>query len=355
MGNLYFTPISSWRNRCHYPLAIIALRRHTINRKINHMKKLLLFLLLIPAISFCQNKYDVKAKTLTKKDAVSSKSSIMGNFKSCKMVDWKPGMRFISAQDIMTSPIWLFGLYPEDIKNVGKDLHWKIFIYEGRKQISKSYPGGNYFSTILTFKYDGDLYRYEYHGDTIQMRSDTILAKIHQLIYLDEVDKAKELLLNKKLFVKTDRWLYTNDQGEEQYSFDNQKYIAVTVKNIGLGTQDGPVKIIFSPLNSDKEYCLDVRFSGINKDVGIFGIDFDDAFQFENPKNEFPNISATDWMLIQNGKVKIGMGKKECILSWGKPEKINKTILGNVVSEQWVYSTSSYLYFKNGILTSIQN
>lgn len=53
--------------------------------------------------------------------------------------------------------------------------------------------------------------------------------------------------------------------------------------------------------------------------------------------------------------VSIGMSQKDVEQSnWGKPQKINRTVNGYGVSEQWVYS-GGYLYFENGILTSIQN
>lgn len=41
--------------------------------------------------------------------------------------------------------------------------------------------------------------------------------------------------------------------------------------------------------------------------------------------------------------------------SWGKPNSVNTTTTVYGVSEQWVYGGRSYLYFKDGILTSIQN
>lgn len=321
------------------------------------MKKFCVFLISIVICQFLygQNIYNVNPKKNEKETDNTIKSGFMSNFPYYKMIDWKPGMRFMSSPDIENSIVWLFGLYPEKIDNVKKDLKWKIFIYEGLKEVDVSCPKGNCKRTYLIFNNDGDIYTHKYIGDTIELRKDTVFDDINQLIYLDDVDKAKDLLLNKQLYIKTNQWLYINEKGNEQYSFDNQKYIPVIIKNIGVGNQDGPVKMIFSPLNNDKEYCLNVRFSGINNDVGVFGIDFEVAFQFDNPKNEFPNISAQHWTLIQNSKVRIGMNKKECILSWGQPEDINKTIVENVTSEQWIYSSSSYLYFKNGILTSIQN
>lgn len=60
-----------------------------------------------------------------------------------------------------------------------------------------------------------------------------------------------------------------------------------------------------------------------------------------------------NWQRILTGKVKIGMTKEMCELSWGKPKKINETITSSSKNEQWVYS-ENYLYFDNGILTTIQ-
>ncbi len=64
---------------------------------------------------------------------------------------------------------------------------------------------------------------------------------------------------------------------------------------------------------------------------------------------------ASSAKLILQGKVRIGMTKNMCRDSWGEPEDINKSSGSFGLHEQWVYGTSSYLYFENGILTSIQN
>jgi hypothetical protein len=51
----------------------------------------------------------------------------------------------------------------------------------------------------------------------------------------------------------------------------------------------------------------------------------------------------------------IGMTKEEVRNSrWGEPEEINKTTTANIVYEQWVYPNYKYLYFEDGILTTIQ-
>ncbi|MFA7445286.1 MAG: hypothetical protein WCY89_05015 [Flavobacteriaceae bacterium] len=58
---------------------------------------------------------------------------------------------------------------------------------------------------------------------------------------------------------------------------------------------------------------------------------------------------------IFKGKVKIGMTKEMCKLSWGEPTDVNKTAVAGKQTEQWVYGNGNYLYFENNILTAIQN
>lgn len=51
----------------------------------------------------------------------------------------------------------------------------------------------------------------------------------------------------------------------------------------------------------------------------------------------------------------IGMTAERVLLSsWGKPKSVRKTVTRYGTSEQWDYGYATYLYFDNGILTSIQ-
>lgn len=54
--------------------------------------------------------------------------------------------------------------------------------------------------------------------------------------------------------------------------------------------------------------------------------------------------------------VSIGMSTTEVLeSSWGKPKSVNRSTNAYGTREQWVYGGNNYLYFKNGVLTSIQN
>jgi len=57
---------------------------------------------------------------------------------------------------------------------------------------------------------------------------------------------------------------------------------------------------------------------------------------------------------LLESKVWIGMTKEMALESWGKPEDINVTITNYGRDEQWVYGSGQYLYFDDGILTTIQ-
>lgn len=61
---------------------------------------------------------------------------------------------------------------------------------------------------------------------------------------------------------------------------------------------------------------------------------------------------------IMEKSVTIGWSKSMCKEAWGEPTKINRSVGSWGVHEQWVYKYShkaSYLYFRDGVLTSIQN
>lgn len=57
---------------------------------------------------------------------------------------------------------------------------------------------------------------------------------------------------------------------------------------------------------------------------------------------------------IIEGHVKIGYTKQMCREAWGNPWEINYSTYSWGDYEQWSYKNNSYLYFKNGILTSFQ-
>lgn len=72
-------------------------------------------------------------------------------------------------------------------------------------------------------------------------------------------------------------------------------------------------------------------------------------------KEMYRLYGEVDGSRIIGKKVWVGMTEQMAEYSWGKPESINRTTSAYGVREQWVYYSGSYLYFDDGILTTIQN
>ena len=96
----------------------------------------------------------------------------------------------------------------------------------------------------------------------------------------------------------------------------------------------GDVKVEWNPIeNRIVETFLD------DNDVSYYAY----ASKSTNPNDVIPETP------------RIGMTKAEVRKSlWGEPEDINKTTTAYGTREQWVYSGYRYIYFENGIVTSIQ-
>lgn len=83
-----------------------------------------------------------------------------------------------------------------------------------------------------------------------------------------------------------------------------------------------------------------------------------DSITFVNPFTQYKWSTAV-WNNIKQRKAVIGMNKEMVAMAIGKPTTINTSQYAWGAFEQWVYPTSTkyrsdYVYFKNGILSSIQ-
>ena len=134
----------------------------------------------------------------------------------------------------------------------------------------------------------------------------------------------------------------------------------------GLDIETGkPITII----TGDKWKCVDltieekyytlavvVENSAGQKTTVSYDTTFDDrsyAFTANEADKLKAKFGAGNFETILQGKVKIGMTKEMCKLSWGEPNDINQTISAGRNSEQWVYD-ENYLYFDGNKLTTIQ-
>ena len=79
----------------------------------------------------------------------------------------------------------------------------------------------------------------------------------------------------------------------------------------------------------------------------------------EREKQRQAAIRAGAWpqhieTAVLERRVLPGMTAEQVTLAWGKPRHVNQTLRSSRISEQWVYSISTYVYFENGRVTAIQ-
>lgn len=77
-------------------------------------------------------------------------------------------------------------------------------------------------------------------------------------------------------------------------------------------------------------------------------------FYLDNPYERHPDWSDRAWEAIRNQQVYVGMTQEMCLMSWGSPDRVNKTTTAYGTREQWIYKYG-YLYLDDGTLSAIQN
>jgi len=323
------------------------------------MRKIFYLMVLIPTFMLSQNPYVVNTKEKAKKEVKLSieEKFIKDNFEYLFIADWYKGMRFmVKEKRSWNSDI---NLYPYNSKQrfINRlnysDFEYKIFTVQDVEEKIVNCPKGKCTRTYVVFECEGKRYKsHEMSGSKEELRQEKIVpfSTINHLVYIDEIDKVKSLLLDKTLFTLTDLWYEDSDSESGHNIVEGLKYEKVKIINVGIGSFNWPVKLVFET-DDGNQYFIEMSFSGINNRINL---DFKDIFSFENPRIKYPNISNENWNLIKQSKVKVGMTKEECELSWGKPDDINETIYQNYTSEQWIYS-NNYLYFKKNILETIQD
>jgi hypothetical protein len=81
-----------------------------------------------------------------------------------------------------------------------------------------------------------------------------------------------------------------------------------------------------------------------------------DSDLLANGTDKDPAVTAADCK--RRGNPRVGMTVQQAVATcWGKPDTVNRTENAGGVFDQYVYEgrfSNRYLYFRNGVLTSIQ-
>lgn len=116
-----------------------------------------------------------------------------------------------------------------------------------------------------------------------------------------------------------------------------------------------PVVLFFENEKYGKFYCYFERSQSVLNN-GLVCNRFLPKSEYDDKKiSLIKKYGESNAELILDKKVKIGMTAGMCFEAWGEPSAINTITGGSGQMEQWVYDYNCCLYFKNGVLTDIQN
>lgn len=178
---------------------------------------------------------------------------------------------------------------------------------------------------------------------------------INGIAPIADIDSARSRWLNKTLWFKNKELVLYDEEKDKFLSLKVKKYSPVKVVDIVAGWyNDSPVRFILQTQSGDEGF-IDLNLSGTNVSEILRGYShFDEELLTNDPRKTY-HWSEKVWNAIEAEKVFIGMTSEQAKLSWGRPKDINRTNTGSSIHEQWVYTSGSYLYFEDGVLTTVQN
>lgn len=176
---------------------------------------------------------------------------------------------------------------------------------------------------------------------TYECKSNADCIRLPYLFNVDNIETARIVLIGTKVW------------GTRDTRFP---YSPLTIIGVGIGKSTKYQHEILVIDSQGEKHSIQANLSLTNA-LTLEDEDnlFIDHYKFSDPEKAFPRIPKSDWNLIRQGRIRIGMSKDACKLSWGEPDDINTSRGRWGVHEQWVYSRNRYVYFENGKLSAIQD
>lgn len=273
------------------------------------MKRIALILLCFItgiAIATAQNDYVVKTSQHKNSDLSEEEQFVEENFPLKTLCSWTPGLRFMFIPDGNDMFVPIFSSYETGKEVDSSKLKYKFFEFDGTEEKSKETHVGTNYSTRFIFTCEGDKYYYEFKGNRLnEICEQNPRANINGLVYLPDVDTARNLLIGKVVYTN-----FSTARIDDSNSYAGYKTVSVpkdekvTITNIGVGSKSYPVKVVFEN-SKGNSYYVEVALSRTNS-----GMDKSD-FQADKKMKYFPNafsFNNRQAMTIENLKNKyIGM------------------------------------------------
>lgn len=248
--------------------------------------------------STAQNDYLVTTSPTQETSISEEELFIKNNFSLQLLCKWTPGIKFMFAPSSRDMFFPILSNYENEKETDNSSLKHKILTFTGTEEKAQELSSGTNYSTRLIFECEGNKYYHEIKN----MRLDEICEKnpracINGLVYLKDVDTAKELLIGKNVYI-----LARNARMDDANNYVGYQEISIpanteaTITAIGIGSQRYPVKIVFTD-SLGHSFYLEVAISRTNSgmDINDFQAEkkikyFSNAISFSNKK--FGNIES---------------------------------------------------------------
>lgn len=257
------------------------------------MRKIILLLALLcyeTSYIIAQNDYIVTTSPNQNLPVGEEEQFISKNFPTQLLCKWTPGMKFMFLPIGREMYLPSLSEYNTEREADNHALKRKILTFIGTEEKVIKLSNEVSYTTRFVFECDGTKYFHDIKNVHPSEICDKMpRAYINGLVYLKDVDTAKELLIGRKIYIQSESVRIddaSSHSGYREVMFSPNT--AVTVTAIGIGSRSYPVKIIFQDTKGFS-YYLEVALSRTNS-----GLDVAD-FQAEKKMKYFSNaISFTN-------------------------------------------------------------
>ena len=195
----------------------------------------------------------------------------------------------------------------------------KPLVYKGVKH-GKVMKGDNeVLCLILQFTWDKQQY-YAYETENANPRN----CAYYDFLDIEFMKNIEKQLVGKTLYTRRAFWWkYNEDKMNSNLKLTKVpegtcKFCPVTITRID-NDYDNKFIVLFRKEGDSGEYC----FSSVifdSKEIGK-SLSFDRYFTFDNPKNNYPDISEERWEQIMNMNVRKGFTPEEVKIAYGEPDE----------------------------------
>lgn len=258
------------------------------------------------------------------------------NYEALK--DWKPGKKFLAADD-KTALIFEASGLPSEIGTIalgGKTLYFKRTSHANKVDGSEE--------TVLIFDCDGTEYIF-HTGKRPEVANEVFKGTDLPLtIDMDLIDQIRDCMKDREFWVKTAIWY--DSKGER---IAGRKFVKVRIEDVLPGNMVFPVSLKFKDESGQTGYMF-MNYG--NNDID--SRNFASLFSLVDYRNKYPDITDENWALIQRGRVRAGMTKLECKLSLGNPSEVSSGHDWNNTMDIWQYGDGVFLRFRDGLLVDFR-